>query len=44
MVAVRASVADLDQDTFDRLAPDAGQHRPLSSLLRAEITLDAKLV
>jgi hypothetical protein len=23
MVAVRASVADLDQDTFDRLAPDA---------------------
>lgn len=44
MVAVRRSVPNLDQDPFDRLAPDAEQHRPVSRVLRAEITLDAKLV
>jgi hypothetical protein len=44
MAAVGASVPDLDQDTFDRLAPDAEQHRAVSSLLKAEITPDAKLV
>jgi hypothetical protein len=44
MLAARAGVPDLDQDAFDRLAPYAEQHRPVSSALRAEITLDAKLV
>jgi hypothetical protein len=44
LVAVRRSVPDLDQDTFDRLAPDAGQHRPVSRVLGAEITLDARLL
>ena len=39
-----ASVPNLDQDTFDRLARDAEQNCPLSKVLKAEITLDAKLV
>ena len=43
-LTLRASVPNLDQDTFDRLAQDAEQNCPVSRVLRAEITLDAKLV
>lgn len=41
---LRATVPNLDQDTFARLAQDAEQNCPDSRVLRAEITLDAKLV
>jgi len=43
-LTLRASVPNLDQDTFARLARDAEQNCPVSRVLRAEITLDAKLV
>jgi osmotically inducible protein OsmC len=43
-LTLRARVPNLDQDTFARLAQDAEQNCPVSKLLRAEITLDAKLV
>jgi lipoyl-dependent peroxiredoxin len=43
-LTLRASVPNLDQDTFDRLAQDAEQNCPVSRVLRVEITLDAKLV
>jgi lipoyl-dependent peroxiredoxin len=43
-LTLRASVPNLDQDTFARLAQDAEQNCPVSRVLRAEITLDAKLV
>jgi osmotically inducible protein OsmC len=43
-LTLRASVPNLDQDTFDRLAKDAEQNCPVSKVLRAEITLDARLV
>ena len=43
-LTLRASVPKLDQDTFARLAQDAEQNCPVSRVLRAEITLDAKLV
>jgi osmotically inducible protein OsmC len=43
-LTLRASVPSLDQDTFDRLARDAEQNCPVSRVLRAEITLDARLV
>ena len=43
-LTLRASVPKLDQDTFARLAQDAEQNCPISRVLRAEITLDAKLV
>ena len=43
-LALTASVPNLDQDTFDRLAQDAEQNRPISRVLKAEITLDARLV
>jgi lipoyl-dependent peroxiredoxin len=43
-LTLRASVANLDQDTFARLAQDAEENCPVSRVLRAEITLDAKLV
>jgi osmotically inducible protein OsmC len=43
-LTLRASVPNLDQDTFARLAQDAEQNCPLSRVLRAQITLDAKLV
>jgi lipoyl-dependent peroxiredoxin len=39
-----ASVPNLDQDTFDRLAQDAEQNCPVSRVLRAEIVLDPRLV
>ena len=43
-LTLRASVPNLDQDTFDRLAQNAEQTCPISRALKAEITLDAKLV
>jgi len=43
-LTLRASVPNLDQETFDRLARDAEQNCPVSRVLSAEITLDAKLV
>jgi osmotically inducible protein OsmC len=38
-----AIVPNLDQDTFDRLAQDAEQNCPISRVLKAETTLDARL-
>ena len=43
-LTLRASVPNLDHDTFARLAQDAEQNCPVSRVLKAEITLDAKLV
>jgi lipoyl-dependent peroxiredoxin len=43
-LTLRASVPNLDQETFARLAQDAEQNCPVSKLLRAEITLDSNLV
>ncbi len=43
-LTLRASVPNLDQDTFDRLAQDAEQNCPVSRVLKAEVTLDARLV
>ena len=43
-LTLRASVPKLDQATFAALAKDAEQNCPVSKVLKAEITLDAKLV
>jgi osmotically inducible protein OsmC len=43
-LTLRASVPKLDQPTFAALAKDAEQNCPVSKVLKAEITLDAKLV
>jgi lipoyl-dependent peroxiredoxin len=43
-LTLRAKVLDLDQATFDRLAGDAEKNCPVSKVLNAAITLDAKLV
>ena len=43
-LTLRATVPNLDQTTFARLAQDAEQNCPVSRVLRADITLDAKLV
>jgi lipoyl-dependent peroxiredoxin len=43
-LTLRASVPNLDQATFDRIARDAEQNCPVSKVLKAEITLDAKLI
>jgi lipoyl-dependent peroxiredoxin len=42
-LTLRAKVPNLDQATFDRLAGDAEKNCPVSKVLNAEITLDAKL-
>jgi len=42
-LTLRASVPNLDQATFARLAKDAEQNCPVSKALKAEITLDAAL-
>jgi lipoyl-dependent peroxiredoxin len=42
-LTLRASVPNLDQATFARLAKDAEQNCPVSKVLKAEISLDAKL-
>ena len=43
-LTLRASVPNLDHGTFARLAQDAEQNCSVSRVLRAEITLDGKLV
>jgi len=43
-LTLRASVSNLDQDTFDRLARDAERNCAVSRVLKTEITLDAQLV
>jgi lipoyl-dependent peroxiredoxin len=43
-LTLRASVPKLDQPTFAALAKGAEQNCPVSKVLKAEITLDAKLV
>lgn len=43
-LTLRAKVPNLDQATFDRLAHDAEKNCPVSKVLTAEITLDAKLM
>lgn len=43
-LTLRAKVPNLDQSTFARIAKDAEQNCPVSKVLKADITLDAKLV
>jgi lipoyl-dependent peroxiredoxin len=43
-LTLRAKVPNLDEATFSRLAKDAELNCPVSKVLKAEITLDAKLV
>src|SRR6202158_250020 len=43
-LTLRAAVPDLDEATFARMASDAEKTCPVSKVLNAEITLDAKLV
>jgi lipoyl-dependent peroxiredoxin len=42
-LTLRATVPNLDEATFKRLAGDAEKNCPVSKVLKAEITLDAKL-
>ena len=42
-LTLRANVPNLDQATFSRLAGEAEKNCPVSKVLNAEITLDAKL-
>jgi lipoyl-dependent peroxiredoxin len=41
---LRAQVANLDQATFAKIADEAEKNCPVSKVLKAEITLDAKLI
>jgi osmotically inducible protein OsmC len=43
-LTLRAKVPNLDEARFNELAKDAEQNCPVSKVLKAEITLDAKLV
>src|SRR5580658_6291319 len=43
-LTLRAQVPNLDQATFSRIAGDAEKNCPVSRVLNAAITLDAKLV
>src|SRR5215470_3212538 len=43
-LTLRARVPNLDQDSFARLAGEAEKNCPVSKVLKAEITLDAKLL
>jgi len=43
-LTLRASVPGLDEATFAQLAEGAEKNCPVSKLMKAEITLDAKLV
>jgi osmotically inducible protein OsmC len=43
-LTLRAKVPNLDEATFSRLAKDAELNCPVSKVLKAEITLDAKLL
>jgi len=42
-LSLRATVPNLDEATFQRLAGDAEKNCPVSKVLNAQITLDAKL-
>ena len=42
-LTLRASVPGIDEATFQKLAASAEQNCPVSKVLRAEISLDAKL-
>ena len=43
-LTLRANVPNLDQVSFARIAEDAEHNCPVSRVLKAEITLDAKLI
>jgi lipoyl-dependent peroxiredoxin len=43
-LTLRATVPNLTQAAFDQLAKDSGLNCPVSKVLKAEITLDAKLL
>jgi osmotically inducible protein OsmC len=43
-LSLRASVPNIDEATFTRLASDAEKNCPVSRVLNAEITLDARLI
>ena len=43
-LALRAKVPNLDAETFARMAGDAEKTCPVSKVLKAEISLDAKLL
>jgi lipoyl-dependent peroxiredoxin len=43
-LTLRAQVANLDEATFTRLAGDAEKNCPVSKVLNATITLDAKMI
>lgn len=43
-LTLRAQIPNIDQATFERLAHEAETNCPISKLLNAEISLDAKLV
>lgn len=43
-LTLRARVPNLDEASFARMAGDAERNCPVSKLLKAQITLDAKLV
>jgi len=43
-LSLRATVPNIDEATFTRLASDAEKNCPVSKVLKAEITLDAKLI
>ena len=43
-LTLRATVPNLDEATFTRMAREAEKNCPVSKLLNAEITLDAKLM
>ena len=42
-LTLRAAVPNIDQATFARMAGEAEKNCPVSKVLNAEITLDAKL-
>jgi osmotically inducible protein OsmC len=43
-LTLRAKVPNLDATKFDEMAQDAEKNCPVSKVLKAEITLDAKLI
>jgi osmotically inducible protein OsmC len=43
-LTLRANVPNLDQATFERIAQDAEENCPVTKVLKAAVTLDAKLV
>ncbi|MGC1940431.1 MAG: OsmC family protein, partial [Pseudolabrys sp.] len=42
-LTLRANVPNLDQAAFDKMAGEAEKNCPVSKVLNAQITLDAKL-